>query len=263
MARAVGAKNPYLWPKINGFHTQGALDQALRHLKNDKIWYVTEKIDGSNVCLSTQGWIASRNNIIGMRGMETCKFQGVEIKKTDIERLFYQMDNLKAKLKLVHLDNVEFELLLYGELILRGTGSSAQDLYNYRKKNRNPGDFYCFGIGLVLPENISLPRIFKNGTLNKEGKENCFLVPMSIHLSQLLTEFDIAHPAVIMSGRLCDILDDEKLVADIVGKEVEGYVLNGIEGEGLLKIKCIENTLDNVQYRERIVKVIEIIEKLN
>jgi hypothetical protein len=86
---------------------------------------------------------------------------------------------------------------------------------------------------------------------------------MSIHLSQLLTEFDIAHPAVIMSGRLCDILDDEKLVADIVGKEVEGYVLNGIEGEGLLKIKCIENTLDNVQYRERIVKVVKIIEKLN
>jgi len=37
--------HPHPWPKINGFHTQGAMDEMLRYMREDKIWNVTEKLD--------------------------------------------------------------------------------------------------------------------------------------------------------------------------------------------------------------------------
>ena len=64
MERAVGQRHPHPWPKIIGFHTQGAVDKVLRHMRDDRIWNVTEKLDGSNLTISTEGWIASRNLII-------------------------------------------------------------------------------------------------------------------------------------------------------------------------------------------------------
>jgi hypothetical protein len=263
MKRAVGGNNPYLWPKTIGFHTQGALDQVLRHLREDKVWCVTEKYDGSNVCLSTDGWIASRHKIIGERGMETCKFQGLTLLKVHLEALFKDMESLKDKLKLEHFNGVEFELLLYGELLLRGTGNSAKDVYKYREKNRDPGDFFCFGIGLVLPENVQLPVVFQNGMLNREGGKTCFVVPLNLYLTELLTEFDIPHIEICAVETLSDILADDKWFRNIAEKKLEGYVLSGTNGEGLLKLKGVETTLDNEKHRDRIVQVVELLKKLN
>lgn len=263
MKRAVGQNHPYPWPKIIGFHTQGALDKVLRHKREDKVWCVTEKYDGSNICLSTDGWIASRNKIIGERGMETCKFQGVSLLKVHLDALFNAMDSLKNKLKLEHFDGVEFELLLYGELLLKGTASSAQDVYNYREKNRHPGDFFCFGIGLVLPENVQLPLVFENGRLNREGEKTWFVVPLNLYLKELLDEFGIPGVDICAVETLSDILADDKWVRNIKEKKVEGYVLSGTNGEGLLKLKGVESTLDNKKHLERIVQVAELLEKLN
>jgi len=60
-----GDPHPFSWPKISSFLTLQALDLVTKHIEENKEWNVCEKIDGCNVCVSNQGWIASRNKIIG------------------------------------------------------------------------------------------------------------------------------------------------------------------------------------------------------
>ena len=86
---------------------------------------------------------------IGERGMETLKFQGLSLEKDRLETLLENACRLKEHFKLNLFENVDFELTLYGELILKATTTRGNDVYNYRKRNVNPGDYYCFGIGLI------------------------------------------------------------------------------------------------------------------
>jgi len=223
MERAVGQRHPHPWPKIIGFHTQGAVDKVLRHMRDDRIWNVTEKLDGSNLTISTEGWIASRNLI-----------------------------------KLNLFENVDFELTLYGELILNGAGNRRNDDYNYRIRDINPGDYYCFGIGLILPENVGLPSVFSKGihTSSEEGKQY-FIVPINPYLATEFTNFGIEHVNIIMSEKLSSILDDVELSHNTRNKELEGYVLSEETGEAMIKYKSIPGILPNTKHIEKIVKVIK------
>jgi len=122
-------------------------------------------------------------------------------------------------------------------LILKGTGNSVNDVYNYRKRNVNPCDYYCFGIGLVLPENAELPSDFSNGigTSKKEGKQY-FIVPINPYLAMKFTDFDIKHVNILEIEKLSVILDDVRLVHNILDKKLEGYVLSEVAGEGMIKL---------------------------
>jgi hypothetical protein len=247
--------HPHPWPKINGFHTQGAMDEMLRYMREDKIWNVTEKLDGCNLSISTEGWIASRNCIIGERGMETLKFQGVSIEKDRLETLFENACRLKEHFKQNLFENADFELTLYGELILNGTGNSANDVYNYRKRNVNPGDYYCIGIGLILPENAELPSVFSKSidTSNKEGKQY-LIVPINTYLAMEFTDFDIKHVNIIETEKLSIILDDVTLVHNIQDRELEGYILSEVSSKGMIKLKPIGSIPDNIKHIEKIVQ---------
>ena len=258
MERAVGQRHPHPWPKIIGFHTQGAVDKVLRHMRDDRIWNVTEKLDGSNLTISTEGWIASRNLIIGKRGTETLKFQGLSIEKDRLETLFESACRLKEHFKLNLFENVDFELTLYGELILNGAGNRRNDDYNYRIRDINPGDYYCFGIGLILPENVGLPSVFSKGihTSSEEGKQY-FIVPINPYLATEFTNFGIEHVNIIMSEKLSSILDDVELSHNTRNKELEGYVLSEETGEAMIKYKSIPRILPDTKHIEKIVKVIK------
>jgi hypothetical protein len=232
MKRAVGQNHPYRWPKTTGFYTRGG------YLKEDKIWYLTEKIAGCNLSISTEGWVASRNKIIGERGMGTLKFQGVSIEEDCLDTLFRNIHKLKDHFKLADFfENVEFELTLYGKLILKGTDSSDENMCNYRKKNINNGDFICFGIGFAFQVNVQLPPTFSNLISSKQDKgERNLIVPISYYLARVLKYFDIAHTDIHMIAKLSDILHDGKFNNVIIDKELEGYVLykRYSEGEGLI-----------------------------
>jgi hypothetical protein len=235
----IGAPHPFGWPKTNGFHTKTSLDEMVRHLRENKIWNVTEKLDGCNVCLSTEGWMASRNKIISKRKTPKTVFQGVHIK--EIETLFTKLDALKDLIEKNFFPRQQLEVLLYGELILNGTGMSKHDVYNYRKRNILPGDIYSFAIGLVIPEGTKLPLIFQNGFFHQGKDKQCYIVPMSFYLSELLHQTHIAHTPLLFTGNLSDIVEIEHLEEKIFQRKLEGYILSGNQGEGLIKWKYLES----------------------
>jgi hypothetical protein len=272
MKKYLRQNHPYRWPKTIGFHTQNDVDQLVKHLEEDNLWYVTEKLDGCVLIISSEDWLASPSRIIGERGagMVLEFYQGVSLKEDKIETLFKNTHTLKDKLKLAHFKDDELKLMLYGKVILKGTVSSRKDLYNYREKNIYPGDFICFGIGLVLPKNVQLPSEFSNAVLNNRredldeiAEQNCFAVPMNPYLCKLLACCAIDHNRICMSQKLNSILDDGKLIQDINKKKSGGYVLSAQAGEGLLKLIPIPNILCVHDHRERLEKVIELLKAVN
>jgi hypothetical protein len=50
-------------------------------------------------------------------------------------------------------------------------------------------------------------------------------------------------------------LDDVTLVHNILDKELEGYVLSEVSGEGMIKLKSIGSILDNIKHIEKIVQL--------
>ena len=235
----IGAPHPFSWPKINGFHTISSAQEMVNHLKANKVWNVTEKLDGSNVCLSTQGWMSSRNQIISTRDTPKLVFQGVHLK--NIPSLFSKLDTFKDLLQKHFFKGKELEVLLYGELILQGTGMTKYDLYHYRERKLLPGEIYCFAIGLVLPEGTDLPLVFENGFPHQGQHQLCHIIPMSFYLSKLLQCAHIDHIPLLFSGALSDLVENQYLVERIFHRKVEGFILSGAKGEGFIKWKYIED----------------------
>ena len=102
----IGAAHPFSWPKINGFHTSSSAEEMVHHLKANKVWNVTEKLDGSNVCISTQGWISSKKQIISNRDNPKTVFQNVG--------------------GFLHLKSGKNKCCLYFLIILGGLGQSSE-----------------------------------------------------------------------------------------------------------------------------------------
>jgi len=238
----IGAPHPFSWPKINGFHTRTSAEEMVNHLKANKTWNVSEKLDGCNMCLSTQGWMSSRNQIISTRDTPKTVFQGVQLK--NISSLFSKLDTFKDLLQKNFFKGKEFEVLLYGELILQGTGMTKYDLYHYRERKLLPGEIYCFAIGLLLPEGTDLPLVFENGFPHQGQHQLCHIIPMSFYLSKLLQSTHIDHIPLLFSGALSDLVENEYLIEKIFHRKVEGFVLSGAKGEGFIKWKYIEDPTD-------------------
>lgn len=241
----IGAAHPFSWPKINGFHTSSSAEEMIHHLQANKVWNVTEKLDGSNVCISTQGWISSRKQIISNMDNPKTSFQNVPLKNVSL--LMSKLDTLKELLQKHFFQGIELEVLLYGEFILQGTGMSKYDLYHYRERKILPGEIYCFAIGLILPEGTDLPFIFENGFPHQGEHQLCHIIPMSFNLSKLLQKTNIDHTPLLFSGALSDLVENDYLVEKIFHRKVEGFILSGAKGEGFIKWKYIEQPNEDLK----------------
>jgi hypothetical protein len=155
--------------------------------------------------------------------------------------IFNKLDQLRDFLKKNILKNVDLQVLLYGELILNGTGMGKYDIYNYKERKMTPGDFVCFAIGLVLPEKTNLPFIFKNGFPHQGDQGSFYIVPMSFYLAKVLDQVHITHTPLLATGSLDHILEMESLREKMICRQVEGLVLSGNDGEGLIKWKYNES----------------------
>jgi hypothetical protein len=153
----IGSAHPYPWPKTIGFHTLNTTDDIIQHLKNNKIWTVSEKLDGCNLCLSTQGWIASRNIIVSNRESPKLVYQGVQLNK--VHEIFLKMDKLKILLQKHLISNVNFDVMVYGELILQGTATTKHDIFNYKES------FFTIKIFLLYHSVFFLKKYLINVTL--------------------------------------------------------------------------------------------------
>merc|ERR1712198_608596 len=95
------------------------------------------------------GVIASRRNVLLFKPtdkeLDKCKFSGVKLHKAAamVPKLGKLVQTFSAHCKASNL-----EVILYGELVQKGTASSTEDKYGYRSRGYEEGGYYIFGLGL-------------------------------------------------------------------------------------------------------------------
>ena len=253
----IGASHPFPWPRTLGFQALNAREIMVQRLKENKIYSISEKLDGCNVCISSEGYIASRNYVIESkrfsRNLNAFKWQGIPMH--DGVLLMEKAQHLKSLLAKQIFKGLEFEVLLYGELMKKGSGSSKQDIFNYEKKNIHPGKIYVFAMGLVLPKNVPLPFIFNHGYEAQGSCPTMHIVPLNAYLMKLFSRVSIDHVPLLATGRLCDLLCNKRFNEMLRKRQVEGFVLSGTEGQQYIKWKY--NRDPNEKLTEHLKQMLE------
>lgn len=116
--------------------------------------WVSEKLDGSNVAVTSAGVIASRRNILlaspTPEELEKTKFSGVKLHS--VAEMFPKLKRMKRSLEQQCFPSLSVEVILYGELVQKGTATSVSDIYQYRARGYQEGGYYVFGGGVAFGE---------------------------------------------------------------------------------------------------------------
>ena len=114
----VGSDFQLQWPQLSGVLSITSTDLVQDLLSKDPIVTVTEKLDGSNLCLSSGSWIASRRRVIldnpSQHDLDKYMFCGVSL--SSIGQLMPKLKLIAQDLKSYFMDR-DFEVMLYGEWI--------------------------------------------------------------------------------------------------------------------------------------------------
>lgn len=207
--------------------------------------YISEKLDGCNFCVSSKGYVASRNTIVShnQSDLKSMVFHKTSLHEflPILNKVRYLNNELAAKFD---MNPNHLETLLYGEFMLAGgTSQSQYDVYDYHSRGFQPGKFYAFGIGLVTEEERMLDSVKSyfndcNFTqldsvvpLTKKGEEKegkkYIVVPLNAKVKSLMDEFDIEHvPMKKYQDSLFNILTRKQINIALGLRKVEGYVIN-------------------------------------
>ena len=236
----IGDDHPYRFPQIKGFLSPNKIDETLQQLKDNKVWNLSEKLDGCNVTVSSEGWLASRNKIIAdCRDPNLTGRVWNKVSLHNVPGVFQQALSLKSVLKsMLRRDGIE--VALYCELVLPGTSSSSFDIYNYRDRNIAKGSLYAFALGLLMPKDVPLPFMFDHALHMENLSNDCnnyYIVPMNNYLSQLFNDLDIVHIPPVAVHHLASLLIDAQYIDILMHRKKEGFVLTSNDGEGYIKWK--------------------------
>ncbi len=114
----VGAELKFQWPQILGVLSVTSVDQVQTLLKTNPMATVTEKLDGSNLCVSSENWVASRRRVIldnpTEEELKKYKFCGESL--SSLSLVFPKLNVLAEEVR-KHFPGLELEVLLYGEWI--------------------------------------------------------------------------------------------------------------------------------------------------
>lgn len=240
-----GSDLPYLFPKINGIFSTKATEWTGDLILKNEVFHVSEKLDGLNFCLSTRGWVASRNKIVSFRkNVESKMFHRVSLK--NLKRVFENMDRLEQNLKTTKLGNFK-ELLVYGELILDGTSSSNHDIYDYRRRQFQPGDFLIFGLGFVYDspdvQNEAIQSVLNNVMpLKSRGDKTFYLSMVNPENKQHLECADLRTVHFYKDYSIQYLLTDFHFLYKLKVRSTEGFVMHN--SNAIVKFKFVEKVND-------------------
>lgn len=232
---------PYSWPKTVGFFSSNQSELIKKHVEENEKWYVSEKLDGCNVSLSTNGWIASRNKIIANRESGPKMYQGLPL--TEVQKMFDPLDNLYDHLITLLSPISNFELVLYGEFIPKGTATSKFDIYNYVERGYEQGLLYAFGIGLVFDVvNTDIEKkvknLFKQAFLHGAPFDKfVYIVPIDWFLTKLFYKYDIDCVKITSVEKLQNLFTKPWYINLLLKRQIEGFILTNVNGKRLLKFK--------------------------
>jgi hypothetical protein len=237
------------WSSTPGFFSIHKDQVISRHVEQNDSWFVSEKLDGCNMAVSSQGYIASRHKIIATRDEaarlkekdQTTRFQGYSLQH--VLPLFEAVDDLYDHLKTAFFSKHKFSLILYGEFMPAGTATCKFDIYNYVERGYEPGKMYAFGIGLLF-ESITdsvkqdVERIFRQAFLHSSTKQQPFyLVPIDWFLTGLFYRTKIDCVRLYSVQSLQGIFARSDFMTPLLERQLEGYILTGLSGQGMLKLK--------------------------
>ena len=257
---ATGSVFTKQWPEIKHiFHSA----QLGHYTKEETLGYVSEKLDGSNVAVTSRRVIASRRHVLlynpSEEELQKFKFSGVKL--LAVAELFDRLVLLEKSLQ-KYFPFLGIEVILYGELIQKGTATSTEDKFHYRSKGYQVGDYWIFGAGIAIDEPLTETQIEKClkhlhsqsfaavSRFSEESGRSHLVLLMNDKLREVLATHQITPVVAQEKKTLKDVLSfyEEKLVSD----EIEGVVINF--GNEILKWKGLSES-----YPDAFLQDIEIL----
>ena len=243
----VGSNFKYYWPKVFGLFSSSSTVQLKTAIKENETWNISKKLDGSNMAVSSAGYVASRNSILAnlaqTNKLESIKFQGA-LTLQNVKPLFQKIYNLVDLLNTtchLNLDMEEDEIILYGEFMHQGTASTRLDIYDYSKSKHLPGHFFAFGLGFVFKQQNSLikERVkmlnehFSNVMVmtNPSFEKEYYICPINLDNKYLFDACNIATVDFLKSEKFNSLLANENYIQDLLNRQVEGFVLHDHTGK--------------------------------
>jgi hypothetical protein len=232
-----GSEFQHQWPSIPNVISESSITDICDLLEKDSIVSVTEKLDGCNVSISSQGYVATRRQIIcediSKTDLNKLKLQGVSLAhlKQILFKLKEAQEDIKTKLELS-----DFELLIYGELILKGTATSTVDCYSYKTRGIRTGRLHAFGLGFNFNQDLTEceKKTFKEKASELVGRfdietrspSKFFIVPFNSRLCQFFQDRLFRTVPYLCDNSIKTVLSDKKLSDELIQKRYEGLCLS-------------------------------------
>ena len=220
------------WPEIPSVYL--AKEAMIEHLSQNHIALVSEKLDGSNMSISSAGVVASRRKVIltnpTSADLEKTQFAGESL--CSVKPILV---NLKSMLKSVFnpmFPSQKLEIIVYGEWVQAGTASSKEDKFNYKERKLEQGQMYGFGLGIYFPNgNVSLNDLHNFKYVLKKHRfavantvqDGLITVLLNGELKRLFEKFDISVVPVLHTLPFTKIF--AKFADELLQQKVEGYIL--------------------------------------
>ena len=245
---AIGSVFTKQWPEMKHvFHSS----QLCRYTKEKTLGFVAEKLDGSNLAVTSRKVIASRRNVLlsnpSEEELQKCKFSGVKLQAA--ADLFERLSQLEMSLQ-KYFPFLRIEAIVYGELIQRGTATSTEDKFHYRPRGYKVGDYWLFGAGIAFDLALSKSQVEK--CINHLQSQAFAVVSAFSELAQR------THLILLMNDKLRETLEahhittiiaqQKKILTEalsfyqrqLMSNEIEGIVINF--GEEILKWKGLDES---------------------
>ena len=251
------------WPKTQNFINVN--NDVAELLDQNPYVFVSEKLDGSNLSISSSGVIASRRKIL-LRDASEENLKKTEFMHSTLISVINVVQAMKALkkefLELLCLPNSDnFDLTIYGEWILQGTSHGKEDIFKYNERNIKTGHFYGFGLrislwnqcldgnaiwkiqnilrskGFVI-QNSDILRKRKNETRKKD-----IVIFMNESLKQLFDRYKIATvPVYPRAMKLNEVF--QKFCSELLEKKFEGFIITFPSKGNILKWKGCQDKVD-------------------
>ena len=238
------------WPKVQNLISTTALGTVMQLHSQNLIVAISEKLDGSNICLSSAKWIASRRKIIVKPNFQNnfTTFENTLAQQkfcnqslASLSHLFSKLENIKTHLNdTMCLNNLaDFEVLLYGEWMQKGTSTGRIDKYQYSCRNIQAGKMYAFGIGfefqrlLTDQESHAVTSYMKHFNLvynrvdvkNETYSKTLYQIFFNLPLFAMLKKFDIDTVPFLGEHSFVDLINNKSFLSALLENQCEGFML--------------------------------------
>jgi len=229
------------WPHFSGIFSPTEYDNVLTCMSKNERFNVTEKYDGTNVQVDSDGWASSKTiYLFHKNDRDWAKDEKIQnISVHHLEPVFEQVLQLHLVLQALMGDLAGLVTTsLVGEFILKGTGDCKFDIYHYKSRDMEEGHFYAFGMNLLFStranHTFKLQKLGFNAYRSEINK--CLVhVPLCKTLEKLMLPLEIKLIPVIKYEHFNAILTDPEFNKQLLDRNIEGYVLT--KGNTMFKWK--------------------------